>query len=360
MKNPFNPTFGDVPKLFLKSNTDSEVKHILKMITESDFARSIFITGVRGVGKTSLMMRISEDLSANKDFYIVDLINREGILSSLLRLLSNQVNSKLQQTLKSINGTSIGNFLSVEREKEAPNVDVLLDELMQGIKKEGKKVLITVDEVTNSKPIRDLIQTFSSFKRKKYPVYLLMTGLPDLILNLQNDEKLTFLLRSDKIVVSPLQKLDIFNTYKRIFNCDNIVATKLTNMTQGYSYAFQLLGYLLYDHMDGKVPTEEDIKAITENYKNTLFNNAYQKIFTEMSSMDQEYLYAVCGNHKLSEVSKIMHKSNVFVAQYRRRAIERNLIVPSKMGYVKFTLPFFEDYLDETKDVDSIFYLGFE
>lgn len=358
-KNPFNPTFGDVPKLFLRRDTENEVGNIINMIEDSDFARSIFITGVRGVGKTSLMMRVSKSLEDNKDFYIVDLINREGILSSLFRLLSNQVNSKLQQTLKSINSVSIGK-ISVSRDVESPNTDILLDELMSGIKKEGKKVLITIDEVTNSKAIRDMIQIFSSFKRKKYPVYLLMTGLPDLILNLQNDEKLTFLLRSDKVVVSPLQKLDIYTTYQKIFKCNNEIASKLTNMTKGYSYAFQLLGYILFDEVKDKVPDLTDIENISQQYKNTLYNNAYQKIFSELSEKDQQYLYAVCGGHKLDEIAKIMGKSNVFVAQYRRRAIERNLVKPTKMGYVSFTLPYFEDYLQETKDVNSIFYLGLD
>lgn len=357
-KNPFNPTFGDVPELFLKSTSSDETDKIIEMVTNSDFARSIFITGVRGVGKTSLMMKVSESLAQNKDFYIVDLINREGILSSLFKLLSNQVNSKLQQTLKSINSISIGNF-SVSREEESTNIDVLLDELMLGIKKENKKVLITVDKVMDNKYIRNLIQSFNSFKRKKYPVYLLMTGLPDLVLNLQNNKNLTFLLRSDKIMVSPLQKLDIYNTYLKVFHCDSSVATKLTNMTKGYSYAFQLLGYLLFEHMNGKIPQLNDIQDIMADYKNTLYNNAYQKIFSEISNTDKEYLYAVMGNHKLSEIAHIMGKSNVFVAQYRRRAIERNLVIPTKMGFVEFVLPFFSDYLKETKNENSIFYLGY-
>lgn len=358
IKNPFNPTFGDVPELFLKSDKVNEVNNIIKMITDSSFARSIFITGVRGVGKTSLMMRVIEKLDSNKNFYIVDLINRDGILSSLFRALNDQVNSKLKQTLQSISEISIGG-VEISREVDAPDVDIALDKLMQGIKKEGKRVVITVDEVTDSKPIRDLIQVFSAFKRKKYPVYLIMTGLPDLVLNLQNNKKLTFLLRSDKIVVSPLERLDIFNTYKKVFSCSNEVATRLTNMTKGYSYAFQLLGYLLFEHINGEMPTMEDIEQIEEDYKNYLYNNAYQKIFSELSEMDKEYLYAVCGNHKLDEVAKIMGKSNVFVAQYRRRAIERKLVIPIKMGYVAFTLPYFEDYLAETKNVDSIFYMGY-
>ncbi|GAA3628931.1 hypothetical protein GCM10022297_04570 [Lactobacillus hamsteri] len=167
-------------------------------------------------------------------------------------------------------------------------------------------------------------------------------------------------LKSDAEEVSPLQKLDIYNTYMKVFKCDNSVATKLTNMTKGYSYAFQLLGYILFNHVNGNVPTLTDVEEIMQEYKNTLYNNAYQKIFSEISTMDQKYLYAVCGNHKLDEIAKILGKSNVFVAQYRRRAIERNLVVSAKMGYVKFTLPYFEDYLHETQNVDSIFYLGLE
>lgn len=83
-------------------------------------------------------MRVSEELSNNKDFYIVDLINREGILTSLFKLLSNQVNSKLQQTLKSINSITIGDF-SMSRKDEDTNIDVLLDKLMRGIKKKIEK-----------------------------------------------------------------------------------------------------------------------------------------------------------------------------------------------------------------------------
>ena len=358
MNNPFNPTFGDVPKIFLPGTGENQVMDILNMITKSDFARSIFITGVRGAGKTSLMMRVAEKLRQNNQFYLVDLINRPGILLSLFRLLSDQVSSSFQKTIHSISSIAVGN-ISVSREVEPPNTDLLLDKLMQEVKKEGKKVLITVDEVTNSQPIRELIQNFNAFKRKKYPVYLLMTGLPDLVLNLQNEERLTFLLRSDKVVVSPLQKLSIYETYQDIFKCDQGIATKLTNMTNGYSYAFQLLGYLLFNKVNGQIPVDEDVESIKMKYQAKLFNNCYQKIFMDLSPIDQQYLYAVRDNHSLAEVSQLMGKSNVFVAQYRRRAIERHLIKPAvKRGYVCFTLPYFEKYLNETENMDSIFYIG--
>ena len=50
-KNPFNPTFGDVPNIFL--DKQKQVDELIQTIQTSDFARSFFITGVRGSRKTS-------------------------------------------------------------------------------------------------------------------------------------------------------------------------------------------------------------------------------------------------------------------------------------------------------------------
>ncbi len=133
------------------------------MVENSDYARSIFITGVRGVGKTSLMMSVSEYFEQKSNYYIVDLINKEGIADSLVRLLANQVDSQLQKTLKNINTFSVDSPLggiSISKQQEIPNLDVTLDRLMAGIKKQHKRVLITIDEVDNSQPIKEFFLNY--------------------------------------------------------------------------------------------------------------------------------------------------------------------------------------------------------
>lgn len=85
---------------------------------------------------------------------------------------------------------------------------------------------------------------------------------------------------------------------------------------------------------------------------------SYQKIFEGLSELDKQYLIAIQGNKKLKEVCKIMGK-DVFVSQYRRRAIERKLIKPARYGIVEYTLPLFSEYIDSIQDTDSIFYLGY-
>lgn len=87
-----------------------------------------------------------------------------------------------------------------------------------------------------------------------------------------------------------------------------------------------------------------------------LFDNAYQKIFIDLSEWGRKYLLAVKGNKRLQDAVKILGKDKVFVAQYRRRAIERKLVIPAGYGLVQYTFPYFDEYLKQTEDPDSAYY----
>ena len=65
-------------------------------------------------------------------------------------------------------------------------------------------MVVVIDEVDNSTVIREFTQLFSAMKRLDLPLFALMTGLPDLVLDVQTADRLTFLLRADKVALSPL------------------------------------------------------------------------------------------------------------------------------------------------------------
>lgn len=83
MKNPFNPTFGDVPKIFL--DTDSRVNELISTIQESEFARSFFITGVCGSGKTVFLNAVAHKLRHNPNCYHVNVLNQDNLVLSLTK-----------------------------------------------------------------------------------------------------------------------------------------------------------------------------------------------------------------------------------------------------------------------------------
>ncbi len=75
-----------------------------------------------------------------------------------------------------------------------------------------------------------------------------MTGLYENIHNLQNEKTLTFLYRAPKIILEPLNYTAMIAKYKQIFSCDKEKAQEMAVLTKGYSYAFQLLGYLVWNN----------------------------------------------------------------------------------------------------------------
>ena len=354
-KNPFNPTFGDVPNIFL--DKQKQVDELIQTIQTSGFARSFFITGVRGSGKTSFLTKISEQLQDDSNCYLIDLINENGILTTLARKLYHQNGSKLSELFDSLNSISIGG-VAIEREKEIPNIEIMLEELMQSVASKNKYVVITIDEVSNSKAIQSFAKEFNALKRKKYPIYVIMTGLPDLILDIQNDDKLTFLLRSEKIEMQPLSTQDIVFAYQNVFDNNFEVANQMAKRTRGYSYAFQLQGYIYFNYLQSKQasPSIENLNDIFKQYQTMLFNNAYLKIFSGLSDTDRKYLSIIADHPIFKDAVKAMGKNGSYVSQYRRRMLERHLIIPDNHGEVAYTLPLFKEFIKETQNPDSEFY----
>lgn len=353
-RNPFNPTFGNVPPIFL--DKQGMIEELISEIQDG-YPQPFFVTGVRGSGKTSFLTRIEQLLNKDTDCYCINLINEDGILTNLARKLYQQHGSKLSKMFDIFESIKIG-AVTLTRHTEIPNVDEMLEELMQSIKKQNKYVVVTIDEVNDSKAMRSFAQMYNALKRQSYPIYAVMTGLPDLVLDLQNNERLTFLLRSQKIVMQPLDNQDMENAYQTVFDSNFEVAHQMARMTNGYSYAFQLLGDVYYRYLKRKQlsPTLENLDAIKKQYEITLFNNAYQKIFAGVSETDRKYLVTILNHPKLSDSAQVMGKSMGYVSQYRKRMIDRKIIKPSTYGKVQYTLPLFDKFIEATQDPNSEFY----
>lgn len=354
--NPFNPTFGDVPQIFL--DTDSRINELIETIKTSSFARTFFITGVRGSGKTVFLNAVGHQLDQDKDCIRINLLNNDNLVESFTKKLLHATTSPFRKAMKSVSSISLKGF-NIDLNNSNLEYDEVLKDILLHLKKQGKYVVVTIDEISNSATVREFAQVFNELKGDKLPVFVLMTGLPDLVLNIQNEKNLTFLLRSEKIHTLPLKPADVIASYQKVFNTSLDVASKMAKITNGYAYGFQLLGFLLFNQVNGKAATLDDVEKVTAQYQLQLFDNAYQKIFEDLSENDRKYLFAVKKDRSFENIVRNWGKDKVYVAQYRRRAIERDLIKPAGYGKVEFTLPSFEDYLEQIQNPDSPYYLGY-
>lgn len=107
---------------------------------------------------------------------------------------------------------------------------------------------------------------------------------------LYSSHNLTFLVRADRFHINKLQKLSIVQAYIKVFDITSDQAEEIAEMTQGYAYAFQLIGDFMYELSTGK-NFEESWNYTKLAFKDTLFNQAYDVISHELTEIDFQFFY---------------------------------------------------------------------
>ena len=341
MQNPFTLTFGRSPLESVERPV--QINEILEAFTADTVNQQMFIiTGVRGSGKTVMMTQISNKLRADADWVVIELNPATDLLSSMLsKLNSNQVCTELIKSAK-IDLSFFGFGVSIEGTVPITDAETAIIKILEKIKKSGRRLLVTIDEMTNSESMKVFAGAFQIFVRQELPVFLLGTGLYENIEELQNEKSLTFLYRAPKIQLRPLNNGEIINKYKTIFHISQESASQMAELTKGYPFAFQVLGYLTWNH-DG------DYHAVLDEYKQYLSEFVYDKIWSELSAKDRMVAKAIADEKsgKIKDIRERLGMETNEFNPYRKRLIKKGIVSGEMRGYVYFTLPLFAQYVIE-------------
>ncbi|MCR4898644.1 MAG: ATP-binding protein [Acholeplasmatales bacterium] len=340
MNNPFELTFGLKPNNYISRLKQSE--EITQNFNSPTGNRVYLITGVRGTGKTVMLSHISKYYENSKDWIVVELIPNYDMLEQLASYLydSSILNKILNK--KSFGFSFSGISFSISGDKPVTNVISLIEILLQKIKAHKKNVLITIDEVSNNDYVKTFTQAFQVLVRKEFPIHLLMTGLYQNIYELQNNKDLTFLYRAPKINLEPLNLAAITFSYKELLNISQEDAAKLAKKTKGYAYAYQVLGYLVWERKNANIDAELMMK-----FDQYLQEYVYDKMYSELSSNDKIVLKSF-ENDGVNNVEDLLKKSkmkkNIF-SVYRDRLIKRGIIEAPEYGKLYLKLPRFYEFI---------------
>lgn len=353
--NPFNPNFGNVPTIFIDRS-----KQIEKVINGLDNFGSPYQTtliyGLRGVGKTSFLTDISQIISNRKDWLVINLAVGDDLISSFVQLIYKKASSSLKKVLDQtkINFSAFGIGITHEQTINY-NFRVVFEEILAKLQQKSIKLLITIDEAQSTPEIRKFTTVYQLMRRENYQVSLIMTGLPEKVSELQNDDVLTFLLRSGRIILEPLDMISMKYSYQKAFTAgnrkiSNEILIQMLKMTNGYAYGFQLLGYLIWE-TKAKAITQKTLDEVKPEYKEMLSRNVYTKIYESLSPTDQKFVNVMVSIDKavvpISEIMTKMNKPKNYISIYRRRLIDDQIIISKKWGTVQFTLPYFKDFVQE-------------
>lgn len=348
MNNPFSLAFGREPKNLIKTYEQFDViKDCFLM--ENPTNNTYLITGVRGSGKTVMLTSLQKYFDDLKEWIVVDLNPEIDMLEYLASNIYEKSNAKFNFMKTQFGFSFKGVSVSIAGEKPISNVVILLEKLFEVVKKNQKKVLICIDDVSSNANVKAFVQQFQILLRQDYPIFLLMTGLYENVRNLQNEKSLTFLYRAPQIKMNNLSLISIAESFEKELNVAREDAIKMSKLTKGYAYAYQVLGYILFDTKKEKL--DEDIISKFDTY---LREYVYEKIYFDLPNNEREIIIALANSkeNKILEIIDSMKMSREKISQYRDKLIKKGILISAGWGKIDFALPRFKEYVLIQKDFD--------
>ena len=312
--------------------------------SETPTSQVYMITGLRGIGKTVAMTSIVNRLASMDDWICVSLNPERDMLNALASKLYTEGGLQQHFLKAKIDLSMFGLGISIEDGFKYTDIESAISRMLEEFAKKGKRILVAVDEVVSNKDIRIFAASFQIMLRDNLPIYLLMTGLYENIYSLQNEKTLTFLYRAPKIALAPLNMTAICNRYEEIFGISHDKAWEMAIMTKGYSFAFQVLGYLVWNEN-----AKNDLGAIISRYDEYLEEYVYEKIWSGLSEKDRSVLgsIALLGGDKvkIKEIRELQDMKSGELSVYKKRIAKKGLIDISQYGYVSIIPPRFTEFI---------------
>ena len=352
MQNPFTRTFSKLPKATYISTEGAG--EIIDNFNYEDPSESVYkITGVRGSGKTVLLAKVEEEYNSeerrNQGWLVYRLSPNRDML---LQLASGLHREKFVKKGREVDGFSVGASifgsggsigLSKSREENYFDIGFELEQMMEAAMKSKKKILIGIDEVSKTKEMIVFASEFVKWLRAGYPVFLVCTGLYDNVRELSNVKNLTFFRRATTVQTEPLSFVKMSEVYKRLLGVDVSISKQLADITNGYAYAFQILGNLYF-----KKPKNVSLNSLIDNLKDELYAFSYEKIWEELSPAERSFLSHMTEKKEYSRgelLSALGDKAKGY-SVYRDRLLKKGLLY-SKRPCIGLSLPYFADYIKE-------------
>lgn len=352
-ENPFDAEFGGIPELYLDFNRDA--KRFAKRAHRENKhpTYSLFITGVRGSGKTVFMNKVSQELNKYPDTIVVTLHNTADLFRMMYIKLVPTIN-KIKKNWKSSISLNLPfisvNFSEADEKHDEIYYKTEINKILEALNKIGMRVAFCIDEVSNTPVIQKLAEDFNDWSLNGYQVSVIMTGLLKEVSELSGTHNLTFLVRSDRFHIKKLQKISIAKNYLEVLDINSQQAETLANMTQGYAYAFQLIGDLMYENLSEGYSFEQALELSQLSFQDILFNQAYDIISHELTDIDFQFLYAMVHDNNISSIITAMNKSKQYVNAYRTKLIKYDIIRPIIRGKLDFNLPLFREFIQQKYD----------
>ena len=374
--NPYRPGAGQLP-LFLagREKLRAGFAVLLEQAARKRPGQSILLIGLRGVGKTALLLDFEQTARAKNAFVVRIEVGAAGG-ANFLRDLSHRLQQALQETesrhkkvLRALG--SVASFLKVNYRGLEINVKPLpgiadsgalesdLSEMLvaagEAVAVRGKTLLLAVDELQYAEKnhLAALLGGMHRCAQENAPVVLTAAGLPQLraaIGKASSYAERMFVVETIG-ALNPDDARDALAipAEKKGVRFSSRAMKAIYGESQGYPYFLQEWGYHCWLAGRGACIGEGEVKKASEEARAKLDESFFRMRMGRMTPKETTYLAAMADLQSESVLSaKIAERLGVkpeSVSPRRDKLIERGMIYAPERGKLAFTSPLFGDFL---------------
>lgn len=380
--NPFTPGAGTPPpELAGRQKIIRQAEVLLKRVQKGRAARSILLTGLRGVGKTVLLNEINQlarqmkyqriFFEAHDDKSLPALIAPQ--LRSLLYALdriegAREVVRRGLAVLRGFVGSvkltygEIPIGIDIEPEKgtaDSGDLEIDLPELFvivgEAAKSRATSVVLLIDELQyfSEKELSSLIMAMHKVQQESLPIVLVGAGLP-VLTRLAGESKSYAERLFDFPEIGPLSKIDAALAISDPIRAEGESITEeavaeVVNVTQGYPYFLQEWGYQIWNLAKVSPIEINTVQRASSKTIERLDKNFFRVRFDRLTNSEKHFLRAIAelgpGPQKMGDVADIMNLKIASLSPRRAQLIHKGMIYSPQHGEVAFTVPLFDGFM---------------
>lgn len=382
VRNPYAPGAGSPPpELAGRSELIKTAEIALRRIAIGKSVQSPILVGLRGVGKTVLLVKIKE-IAETEGFHTISIEAHEGktlpellvpgIRKALFALSTYEnAKAKARRALRvfqsfingakvSINDVEVGLSIGAETgtadsgdlEADLPELFLAMGEAAQASK---KPVAVLIDELQylSEGEFSALIMAMHRVSQESLPVVLIGAGLPQ-ILGLAGNSKSY----AERLFTFPsigaLEHLDARNAIVNPARAEGVsfnraAVEQILEVTERYPYFLQQWAHEAWNIASGSSIEPKDVVEAHNNAIAVLDSSFFKVRFDRCTPSEKKYMRALAefgtGAHRSGDIASELSVKTASVAPTRSNLIKKGMIYSPSHGDTAFTVPLFDQFM---------------
>lgn len=381
--NPYSPGAGaKPPELAGRSELIEKIAIALDRCRNGLPSRGgLIMVGLRGVGKTVLLTRMSQDAEVRGfSTLLIETPERRSLPALLIPALrSTLIKLDRQSSTKDLIKkafNALGGFVSAMKVKYqdiefSVNLDSqpgtadsgdlehdlveLFVTLGEAVLQKKTALVLFIDEIQYipKEQFSALIMALHKCVQKQLPVFLVGAGLPQVVGQAGKAKSYAERLFEYPEIgeLDESAAIDALKVPAEKYNVEfnNNAIKKILSLTQRYPYFLQEWGKHCWDVAKNSPITLNDVQEASKLAIIELDTSFFRVRFDRLTPLEKKYLRAMaeCGDGimRSGDIAHLLNKEVQGVAPTRAGLINKGMIYSSAHGDNAFTVPLFQDYL---------------